>query len=111
MSCVGVSCDLLSCELLSCFVSCAYVYAYVYVVCLRVRCGYVFIFTAHVDGDVGPRAGATPMALGQGGMLNCQTTKTKHCILSIQNTNLFTQDMSDPMFDKSRNVIQTQMLV
>ena len=63
MSCVGLSCDLLSCDLLSCVVSCAYVYAYVYVVCvsmctLRIH---VFIITVRAVGGVGPRAGATSM--------------------------------------------------
>ena len=84
MSCVGSSC-----VLLSCVVSCASVHAYVYVLCLCVRCGYTSLqFTVRADGDVGPCTDAWHIAFCRKGML---VKKATHCIRSAQNTNVYNQ--------------------
>ena len=107
MSCDGLSCYLLSCDLLRCVVSCAYVYAYVHVVSMRTLRICVFIITVRDVGGAGPRADAMSLAFCLQGMLTLQTTK--HCILSIQKANFVTQYMPDPMFDKSKHVIQNKI--
>ena len=70
---------------------------------------YVLQFSVRAVGGVVARAGSALIEFCRPEMHNCQTTTTttttKCCILCIQNVNLFTQDMSDPMFDKSRHVI------
>ena len=109
MSCVGLSCVLSSCVELCCELCIC--------VCVCVRCVsmctlrmYVFIIPLRADGGAGPRVGAKPMAFCRQGMLTFQATNTTHCILPVHNANFVTQDMSDPMFDISRHVIQKSCL-
>ena len=90
--------------MLSCVVSCAYVYAHVYDVSMCTLQIYVFIILVRLDGGAGPRVSAKLMAVCQQQKLTFEATRAKHCILSVQNANFFTQDMSDPMFAKSGHV-------
>ena len=73
--------------------------AYVYMSC------FVFTHVGRAASCAAALAGGWLMTFCREGMLTFQATKTKYRILYTQKANLFTQDISDPMFDKARHVI------